>query len=64
MSDRDDQDEEMVALSSIYDNDVFTASQDGGQLGGQFQASLPLPQPFTIILKAASKPGNACDDMI
>ncbi|XP_071087983.1 E3 ubiquitin-protein ligase RNF14-like [Haliotis cracherodii] len=48
MADKEDQEDELTALASIYDNSVLTLSQDGEEPGGQFVACFPLPHPFYI----------------
>lgn len=43
-----DQDDELLALASIYDSDVFTASTD--TYSGRYHANVILPMPFHIVI--------------
>ncbi len=53
MDDAEAQEDELLALASIYDVDVFSTDKEGERPGGQFSACLDLPQPFVI--RAQSK---------
>ena len=45
------QDDELMALSSIYDADVFTVNdEEGSNPGGSYTCILDLPQPFEIVI--------------
>ncbi|XP_066288072.1 E3 ubiquitin-protein ligase RNF14-like [Branchiostoma lanceolatum] len=55
MSDQEAQENELLALSSIYDDTVFMAAEDG--TGGQFCSILDLPENFQI--KAPAPPGES-----
>ncbi|KAL5012716.1 hypothetical protein ScPMuIL_011267 [Solemya velum] len=46
--DKEEQDDELMALTSIYDESVLSITQEDGENGGQFLASLQLPDPFYI----------------
>lgn len=48
MSDSDDQEDEITALSSIYEERVFTAADD--KKGGQFVVNVTLPENFHVQL--------------
>ncbi|CAE1330616.1 RNF14 [Acanthosepion pharaonis] len=50
----DERSDELTAISSIYEDDVFLPSED--DYGGQFVAKLKLPQPFMIHFQG-------CDDL-
>lgn len=54
MSDQEDQEDELLALSSIYDNDseVFKMYKEDGLNGGEILAFPVLPNHFSVkILK-------------
>lgn len=56
MSDKESQDDELLALASIYEDDVFSSTQDAGESpGGQFAAHLDLPQPFQVQFETSGK---------
>ena len=58
MSDKEAQEDELLALASIYDNEVFSTTLDSDGVtiaGGQFSAHLDLPQPFHVILEKSKK---------
>ena len=61
MSDKEAQEDELVALASIYDKDIFSISSDQeGEReipGGEFCANLDLPQPFYVHLQATPQKG-------
>ena len=46
MADEDSQEDELLALASIYDERIFTRSVD--ENGGQFNVFLELPKPFQV----------------
>ncbi|XP_064637638.1 E3 ubiquitin-protein ligase RNF14-like isoform X2 [Lineus longissimus] len=48
--DKEDQEDELLALASIYNDETFTATQEGGDPGGYFSAQLNLPHPFHVKL--------------
>lgn len=56
MGDEEAQQDEMLALASIYDESVFVAAQavDGCVAGGTFIANLDLSSPFHIYLSNSS----------
>lgn len=64
MSDRSNQEDEVTALSSIYEERVFTAAEDGK--GGQFVVNVTVPENFhvhldgptsiSVALKTGAKP--------
>ncbi|XP_013384550.1 E3 ubiquitin-protein ligase RNF14-like [Lingula anatina] len=48
-SDQEAQENELLALASIYDSDdIFKASETGSEPGGQFMACLDLPPSFCV----------------
>uniref|UniRef100_A0A0L8I875 RBR-type E3 ubiquitin transferase n=2 Tax=Octopus bimaculoides TaxID=37653 RepID=A0A0L8I875_OCTBM len=49
--DNDERAEELVAISSIYEEDIFLPSLD--DYGGQFVAKLKLPQPFSVKIQSS-----------
>ncbi|XP_035673069.1 E3 ubiquitin-protein ligase RNF14-like [Branchiostoma floridae] len=55
MSDQEAQENELLALSSIYDDTVFIAAEDGS--GGQFCSIIDLPDNFQI--NAPAPPGES-----
>ena len=57
VSDKEAQQDELLALASIYDDTVFSASQDAEQIGGQFLANIELPESFKIRLPSSSGKG-------
>ena len=49
MTDLDAQEDELLALASIYEEDVFTSQcVTGEKTEGQFTAAVILPQPFLV----------------
>lgn len=57
MSDKEAQEDELLALASIYDGDIFSTTEiENGQVvaGGQFAAHLDLPEPFYVKLGNAT----------
>ncbi len=48
MMNQEAQEDELLALASIYDGCQFEASQQGDTPGGRFSANLDLPEPFYI----------------
>ena len=51
MSDADEQSDELLVLTSIYDSSVFTSQTNNEQLvTGTLKASVELPQPFHVKL--------------
>ncbi|KAJ8297615.1 hypothetical protein KUTeg_024146 [Tegillarca granosa] len=48
MTDKEQQEDELLALSSIYDENVLTITKDEEEPGGQFLACLHLPENFTL----------------
>ena len=48
MTDKEQQEEELLALTSIYDEKVISVSEDGEAPGGQFLVSLHIPENFKI----------------
>ncbi len=46
--DKEAQEDELLALASIYDENIFESSQDGATVGGRFNAHLDLPEPITV----------------
>ena len=47
-SDREAQEDELLALESIYDSQIFVATTEGEIPGGQFVAHLDLPSSFFV----------------
>lgn len=45
---KEQQEDELLALSSIYDDTVISLVQDSNDCGGQFSASLHLPENFQL----------------
>ena len=66
MSDKEAQGDELLALASIYDADVFstTLDSDGALPGGQFASHLDLPQPFFVIPQQAKGDHNESNALI
>ncbi len=52
-SDSEAQEDEVLALESIYDSQIFVASSDGERTGGQFVAHLDLPAAFSVKVSAS-----------
>lgn len=53
MTDKEDQEEELLALTSIYDENVLSVSEESKEPGGQFLVSLHIPTNFKV--KSQSK---------
>ena len=47
-SDREAQEDELLALESIYDSQIFVATTEGEIPGGQFVAHLDLSSSFFV----------------
>ena len=47
-SDREAQEDELLALQSIYDAQIFVSTTEGDRPGGQFVAHLDLPPSFQV----------------
>lgn len=45
---KEQQEDELLALSSIYDDTVISLVQDGNDCGGQFSARLHFPENFQL----------------
>ena len=43
-----EQEDELLALASIYEDGSFESSQDGDSPGGCYSANLELPLPFVV----------------
>lgn len=54
MTDQEEQDDELLALSSIYDN-VLKVVKEGELNGGELLASPVLPEDFSIKIVKAKK---------
>lgn len=52
MSDKEAQDDELLALASIYEGNVFSSENENGKCCGQFRAFLSLPKPFHVLSKS------------
>ena len=53
MSDEEAQDDEIMAMASIFEENVFESSSENGRVtGGRFSAQLELPEPFHVIFKS------------
>ena len=48
MTDKEQQEDELIALTSIYDESVLSLSEDSEEPGGQFLVSLHIPENFKI----------------
>ena len=48
MTDKEQQDDELLALTSIYDENVLSVSEDSEEPGGQFLVSLHIPENFSV----------------
>ena len=46
--DKEEQENELLALTSIYDESVISVSEDSEETGGQFLACLHLPENFRV----------------
>lgn len=55
MSDSESQEDELLALASIYDENTFSSSTEKGSPGGQFSAVLELPEPFNVIFMGSGQ---------
>ncbi|OWF45776.1 E3 ubiquitin-protein ligase RNF14-like [Mizuhopecten yessoensis] len=58
MTDTELQADELLALTSIYDEPVIAISQDAEDVGGQFLSSVHLPDTTIKILSRREKSGN------
>ena len=47
-SDSEAQEDELLALESIYDTQIFVSTTEGDRSGGQFVAHLDLPHSFHV----------------
>ena len=56
--DREAQEDELLALESIYDSQIFVATTEGEIPGGQFVAHLDLPSSFFV--KVATNETGIC----
>ena len=54
MSDGEQQEDELLALASIYDERIFNQSSE--EKGGQFNVFLELPKPFKLKIQSRSLP--------
>ena len=48
MTDKEQQEDELLALTSIYDENVLSVSDDSEEPGGQFLVSLHIPENFSV----------------
>lgn len=48
MTDQEEQEDELLALSSIFDEDVFKMYKEEGLNGGELLASPVLPDQFSV----------------
>lgn len=48
MTDKEQQEDELLALTSIYDENVLSVSEDSEEPGGQFLVSLHIPENFSV----------------
>lgn len=48
MTDKEQQEDELLALTSIYDENVLSVSEDSEEPGGQFLVSLYIPENFSV----------------
>ena len=58
ISDQESQEDELLALASIYDDESFLVTSpgdEGDMAGGQFSAQLELPQPFHVLFSSPQK---------
>ena len=53
--DKEAQEDELLALTNIYEPDVFKQGKDGACNGGIFYAQLDLPMPFKIVIMDEGK---------
>ena len=58
MTDYEFQQDELLALASIYDENIFEATSDGTE--GRFCAHLDLPNPFLIKTTSGGIKKNLC----
>ena len=57
MADGDQQEDELLALASIYDERIFIQSSE--EKGGQFNVFLELPKPFQLKIQSRYLPKNS-----
>lgn len=61
-SDQEAQEDELLALASIYDYNTFSVSEEDGTdhalPEGQFAAQLELPDPFTVEFSRGKQIGD------
>lgn len=55
---KEQQDDELLALSSIFDETVISIVQDSNDCGGQFSANLHLPENFMLAVITDSTNGE------
>lgn len=51
MDDDEEQANELLALTSIYDKEVFTASKNSGLNEGIVLVDVEIPHPFEVVVK-------------
>jgi len=56
--DEEAQEDELLALASIYNEDVFEVTREDGKPGGQFSARLELPDHFSVQSDTSGKHGQ------
>ena len=49
MEDQESQEDELLALASIYDSDVFVCDHEETPPCGSFTVHLQIPQPFSVV---------------
>ena len=54
-SDEEAQEDELLALASIYNEDVFEVTREDAKPGGQFSARLELPDNFCVQMDSSGK---------
>ena len=59
-SDQEAQEDELLALQSIYDTYTLVVTDEGEVPGGQFAACLELPQPFHVKFSTSGQKGRKC----
>ena len=57
MADGEQQEDELLALASIYDERIFIQSSE--EKGGQFNVFLELPKPFQLKIQSRHLPKNS-----
>ena len=57
MADGEQQEDELLALASIYDERIFIQSSE--EKGGQFNVFLELPKPFQLKIQSRYLPKNS-----